>query len=533
MTHFRRFRGLFAILMCLVLVGSVSAQGSATINIGENKAAELTAALPSLTFAVNIPSPQVLTVQALSLTAGFAPTVRVANASGVIMQTLSNVGGQTVVAAPVNFTAAGLYRIEVSSSSGGLGQFILSVQPGQSLQPPQPLILGQPVFAEVDPQTALRAYSFTGVLDEILLLTLRSDLPNSGPIVTLKDAETGETLVQNGSRLIGLRYRLPALVGIYRVEVMHSGSASSEPFVICLETESGSTRCPVDAAIGQNAPTATPTLIPPSPTIAAATFEPVQIPPGGPCAVASASGATINIRSGPSTNDSIIGRLGPTVIAPVIGRLGDNTWFQINLNGVIGFVSATVVRIGGNCGGVPIVVMTPTPTTAATFTPSATPTGTTSATPTNTPTSTPTTPAPMATLNFSLPAVYGSTALTSGFVPDPFAVGITAGGPANVSYLGGGCSGYTTSAPSFSVNYTSGPFPTLRFYFIGSGDTTMIINSPSGSYFCVDDSFGTLNPTIDFNSPASGRYDVWIGTFNPGGSVGGTLYVTENTGNHP
>ena len=129
--------------------------------------------------------------------------------------------------------------------------------------------------------------------------------------------------------------------------------------------------------------------------------------------------------------------------------------------------------------------------------------------------------------------MYGSTALTSGFVPDPFAVGITAGGPANVSYLGGGCSGYTTSAPSFSVNYTSGAFPTLRFYFIGSGDTTMIINSPSGSYFCVDDSFGTLNPTIDFNTPSSGRYDVWIGTFNAGGSVGGTLYVTENTGNHP
>lgn len=137
------------------------------------------------------------------------------------------------------------------------------------------------------------------------------------------------------------------------------------------------------------------------------------------------------------------------------------------------------------------------------------------------------------TLNFSLPPVYGSTALTSGFVPDPFAVGITGGGPANVSYLGGGCTGFTTSAPSFSVNYTSGAFPTLRFYFIGSGDTTMIINTPSGSYVCVDDSFGTLNPTIDFNAPSNGRYDVWIATFAEGASVAGTLRVTENTGNHP
>ena len=66
-----------------------------------------------------------------------------------------------------------------------------------------------------------------------------------------------------------------------------------------------------------------------------------------------------------------------------------------------------------------------------------------------------------------------------------------------------------------------------------SGDTTMIINTPGGSYVCVDDSFGTLHPTIDFNSLTSGRYDVWIATFGPGASVGGTLRVTENSGNHP
>ena len=178
---------------------------------------------------------------------------------------------------------------------------------------------------------------------------------------------------------------------------------------------------------------------------------------------------------------------------------------------------------------------TPTPepsaTLSATWTPTATDSGTT-ATPTWTPTFTET-PAAVATLNFSLPPVYGSSALTSGFVPDPFSVGVSAGGPANVSYLGGGCSGYATSAPTFSINYTSGAFPTLRFYFIGSSDTTMIVNTPSGSYFCVDDSFGTLNPTLDFQSPSSGRYDVWIGAFNAGGSVGGTLYVTENSANHP
>lgn len=178
---------------------------------------------------------------------------------------------------------------------------------------------------------------------------------------------------------------------------------------------------------------------------------------------------------------------------------------------------------------------TSAPPTAA---PTDAPTMSPGATPTDTPTDAPTAPAteaptPAATLNFSLPAVFGSTALSGGFVPDPFTVGVTGGGPADTSYLGGGCSGSTSTAPSFSVNYTAGAFPLLRFYFLGSGDTAMIINTPAGAYVCVDDSFGTTNPTIDFNTPTSGRYDVWIGTFAAGGSVPGTLHVTENSGNHP
>lgn len=49
---------------------------------------------------------------------------------------------------------------------------------------------------------------------------------------------------------------------------------------------------------------------------------------------------------------------------------------------------------------------------------------------------------------------------------------------------------------------------------------------------CSDDSFGTLDPTLDYTSPASGRYDVWIGSFSSGQFISGTLSVTESTGNH-
>jgi len=42
-----------------------------------------------------------------------------------------------------------------------------------------------------------------------------------------------------------------------------------------------------------------------------------------------------------------------------------------------------------------------------------------------------------------------------------------------------------------------------------------------------------VNPTIDFNNPAGGSYDVWIGSYAANTTISGTLYLTENSGNHP
>lgn len=292
----------------------------------------------------------------------------------------------------------------------------------------------------------------------------------------------------------------------------------------------------------QPGPTAVPTITPsgPLPTLTpvstSAPGTPVTPITTGPCQVSFTG--PVNVRSGPSVAHTIIGAGNPGVVLNVTGRNSDSSWWQVAYSGQNGWVSNRIEQVitQGDCSGIqqanfpPPPTPTPTPTPTYTPTPTLTPTATYTLTPEATATAT---MGPVATLNYSLPPVYGSSAVTSGFVPDPYAVGVTGGGPASVSYLGGGCSGYTSSAPTFSLNYTAGAFPLLRFYFIGGADSTMIINTPGGSYVCVDDSFGTLNPTIDFNSPASGRYDIWIASFASGGSVSGTLYATENSGNHP
>src|SRR5215471_16746861 len=116
-------------------------------------------------------------------------------------------------------------------------------------------------------------------------------------------------------------------------------------------------------------------------------------------------------------------------------------------------------------------------------------------------------------LDYAAAAIYGEANLSSGFSPDPYSVGMTAGGNVDVSYLGGACSGFATTAPDLRINYGGGGGSLLRIYFIGAnGDPSMVVNDPYGNFYCVDDSFSTVNPTIDFNNPAGGAYDVWIGS---------------------
>ena len=181
----------------------------------------------------------------------------------------------------------------------------------------------------------------------------------------------------------------------------------------------------------------------------------------------------------------------------------------------------------------PVSIVTPAPTDQ----PSATqePTEAPTEAPTQAPTEAPTEAPADDELEYQLPPNFGSEDLTSGFTPDPFSAEMTSGGPIDASYLGGDCRGFATAAPDFDVTYTAGDLSLLRFYFVAdeADDTTLIINAPDGSWHCNDDAPGTIDPQFDFQDPASGLYDVWIGSFESGATISGTLYVTELESNGP
>ena len=135
--------------------------------------------------------------------------------------------------------------------------------------------------------------------------------------------------------------------------------------------------------------------------------------------------------------------------------------------------------------------------------------------------------APIAAQDVNADPNYGTVELAAGFAPDPHVVAVRAGGSLPASGIRSGCRGFITAAPDVRLDYAAGSFP-LIISVAAAADTTLVINGPDGSWHCDDDSGESgLNPSIRFNNPAAGRYEIWVGTYRAGFSQPARLHISE------
>ncbi len=129
--------------------------------------------------------------------------------------------------------------------------------------------------------------------------------------------------------------------------------------------------------------------------------------------------------------------------------------------------------------------------------------------------------------NYSLNPLYGTVNLSGGFTPDPYVINVQSGGTINANQsIGGSCVGYIANAPDVRLNFSAGSLPLIISVNSGT-DTTLVINAPDGSWYCNDDGGNGLNPSIRWNSPMSGQYDIWIGTYASAANANAQLHISE------
>lgn len=132
-------------------------------------------------------------------------------------------------------------------------------------------------------------------------------------------------------------------------------------------------------------------------------------------------------------------------------------------------------------------------------------------------------------VDYTLAAQFGTFSFSGGYYNDPLTVRGYSGGGVRASDVAQTCQGYVSRAPDVKITYNSTRQP-LIFSVDSDSDTTLLINGPDGRWYCDDDSgnYG-LNPSLRFDRPQSGTYDVWIGSYDASRNDPATLYVSERT----
>lgn len=125
--------------------------------------------------------------------------------------------------------------------------------------------------------------------------------------------------------------------------------------------------------------------------------------------------------------------------------------------------------------------------------------------------------------------ISGQLALSAGFEPDPRVINVRAGGTNNAASIGGRCAGFISDAPDFRISYTAGSYPLIISVASGA-DTTLVVNAPDGRWYCDDDGGARgSNPSVRFNNPGTGRYEIWVGTYSAGSTQAARLHISEAT----
>jgi hypothetical protein len=131
----------------------------------------------------------------------------------------------------------------------------------------------------------------------------------------------------------------------------------------------------------------------------------------------------------------------------------------------------------------------------------------------------------LAAQDVSAPAAFGTITLSAGFTPDPHEISLAAGG--SIAVQEGSCTyGNVANAPDVDLHWQAKGGSTLYIFVVAPEDTTLLVNTPNGSWKCDDDGFGDGDPILVIPKAAAGLYDIWVGTYGED-VVTARLFISE------
>jgi hypothetical protein len=334
--------GLSTVLM-LSLVWTSVGHAQQQLNNGTGVIGQVSAEQPFVFFNFSGAEGDLVTVRVVGLGSGFSPSLSINSptgqqiAFGAADATASGVGN---VRADVLLPQGGIYNIQVGSTDGSQGQFVIrmdsvSTQNAIMLDP----INAPTVSVNFAPGQFSQAITFDRIVDSDLQLIAQTlDVPFSVAVYNMDGMLVGVMVSdENGVALMNL----PSGAGSYTA-IVSNLNRDTTPIQVSLTTSGG---------------TGAPPPPPPATNDSGTTAPPPTT--GDTCTITINAGGA-NVRSGPGTNyEPPITTVAPSSVYAVTGQ--NNGWYTINVNGVTGWVAGSVGVLNGPCSSLPFVAAPPLP----------------------------------------------------------------------------------------------------------------------------------------------------------------------------
>jgi hypothetical protein len=138
-------------------------------------------------------------------------------------------------------------------------------------------------------------------------------------------------------------------------------------------------------------------------------------------------------------------------------------------------------------------------------------------------------------LDPSQPAKQGGLAVSGILASEPVAVTLSGGGAVDLGAANpslerrSGCLGYHDAVADYALMLES-PQLYLRLFFVAADaaqDAVLVVRAPDGSWYCNDDSYDSVHPTLNLIGVPAGEYSLWLGNFDAPEAITGSLYLTQ------
>jgi hypothetical protein len=128
--------------------------------------------------------------------------------------------------------------------------------------------------------------------------------------------------------------------------------------------------------------------------------------------------------------------------------------------------------------------------------------------------------------DYSLAPSFGEITLASGFA-SPHVLEWSLGGLIDARSVGEVCEGFIAREPDFRLLYEAGSAASLRISVEAASDSSLVVNAADGVWSCDDGASTGGVPQLRWDSPKSGRYDIYLGSPQVGVYPPARLSISE------